>query len=59
MMTKKRSSAGAAAVAVAMLFAVAPVRLSAQQTTAEAVRAGDNDLGALSPVSMGRKRVCG
>jgi hypothetical protein len=45
MMTKRRSSSTAAAVAVAALLAAAPTWLSAQQTTTEAVRIGDNDLG--------------
>src|SRR5882724_6830730 len=44
MMTKGGWSS-AAAVAVAALLAAAPTGLSAQQTTADAVRIGDNDLG--------------
>jgi hypothetical protein len=45
MMTKRTSSSTVAAVAVAALLAAAPTGLSAQQTTAEVVRIGDNDLG--------------
>src|SRR5882672_2392077 len=45
-MTIKRGwGASVAAVAVAALWAAAPTGLSAQQTTAEVVRIGDNDLG--------------
>src|SRR6266436_6255163 len=45
-MTIKRGwGVPAAAVAVAALLAAAPTGLSAQQTTADAVRVGDNDLG--------------
>ena len=45
MMTKRGWCSAAAAVAIAVLVAAAPTGLSAQQTTAEAVRIGDNDLG--------------
>src|SRR6266446_10178308 len=45
MMTKRGWCSSAAAVAVAALWAAAPTGLSAQQTTAEVVRIGDNDLG--------------
>jgi hypothetical protein len=38
-------AAAASAIGVAMIFAVAPARLGAQQSTAEAVHIGDNDLG--------------
>jgi hypothetical protein len=45
MKTKRGWCSAAAAVAIAVLVAAAPTGLSAQQTTAEAVRIGDNDLG--------------
>ena len=41
----KRGWSSAAAVAVAVVLAAAPIRLGAQPTTADAVRIGDNDLG--------------
>src|SRR5438094_10314551 len=44
-MMTKRGWSSAAAVAVAALLTAAPAGLSAQQTTAEVVRIGDNDLG--------------
>src|SRR5580704_3116843 len=44
-MMTKRGWSSAAAIAVAVVLAAAPIRLSAQQTTAEVVRIGDNDLG--------------
>src|SRR5438094_5463868 len=44
-MMTKRGWSSAAAVAVAALLTAAPTGLSAQQTTAEVVRIGDNDLG--------------
>ena len=36
---------GMVAVGIAVLLATSPARLCAQQSTAEAVRIGDNDLG--------------
>ena len=45
MMTKRGWCLGAATIVFAVVLAAAPARLSAQQTTAEAVRIGDNDLG--------------
>jgi len=45
MMTKRAWCSDAAAVVVAVLLAAAPTRLSAQQTSAEVVHIGDNDLG--------------
>ncbi len=44
-MITKRGWSSALAVAVAVLLTAAPTGLSAQQTTAEVVRIGDNDLG--------------
>src|SRR5438445_12992716 len=44
-MMTKRGWSSAAAVAVAALLTADPAGLSAQQTTAEVVRIGDNDLG--------------
>ncbi|HWS93573.1 MAG TPA: carboxypeptidase-like regulatory domain-containing protein [Mycobacterium sp.] len=44
-MTKRAWCSDAAAVVVAVLLAAAPTRLSAQQTSAEVVHIGDNDLG--------------
>jgi hypothetical protein len=44
MMTERRWSS-AAAIAVALVLAAAPIRLGAQPTAAEVVRIGDNDLG--------------
>jgi hypothetical protein len=44
-MNRRGWQAGVATVAMAMLLAGVPARLSAQQSSAEAVRIGDNDLG--------------
>ena len=44
-MMRKHECAAVAAVVVALILTVAPARLSAQQTTAAAVRIGDSDLG--------------
>src|SRR6266446_2665681 len=53
-MTIKRGwGVPAAAVAVAALLAAAPTGLSAQQTTADAVRIGDNDLGGVVTSTSG------
>ena len=45
MMMKRGWCLGAATIVFAVVLAAAPARLSAQQTTAGAVRIGDNDLG--------------
>ena len=44
-MMRKHECAAVAAVVVALILTAAPARLSAQQTTAAAVRIGDSDLG--------------
>jgi hypothetical protein len=44
-MKTKRGWSSAAAVAIAVVLAASPTGLGAQQTTADAVRIGDNDLG--------------
>ena len=45
MMTRGRSGFATAAVGAAVILAAAPARLSAQQTSAEAVHVGNSDLG--------------
>ena len=45
MMTRGRSGFATAAVGAAVILAAAPTRLSAQQTSAEAVHVGNSDLG--------------
>jgi len=45
MLTKRGWCLGATTIVFAVVLAAAPARLSAQQTTAEAGRIGDNDLG--------------
>ena len=44
---------GMVAVSIAVLLATSPVRLCAQQSTAEAVRIGDNDLGGVVTSAQG------
>ena len=44
---------GMVAVGIAVLLAASPARLRAQQSTAEAVRIGDNDLGGVVTSAQG------